>query len=186
MKTLLTGSILLLSIAVVPSVFAKATLPNDDGNGHVVYLDRHNLNCGTKAIQSFRLYRPTKETIGYSYRCGSKSMGKQTHKETRANEDGKGNFIYLDRHKVNCGNYALQSFRLIRPTKSTMAYVYKCGTKHLNRVTNHTTKGTYDGKGHVVYLDRQKSINCGSRSLTAFRLFRPTKTTVAYKFSCGS
>lgn len=121
--------ILLLSIAVAPSAFAKATLPNDDGGGKMYYLDRHKLDCGTRAIQSFRLYRPTSETIGYSYRCGRKSMGNQTHEETRANKDGKGN---------------------------------------------------------VVYLDRQKSINCGGRSLTAFQLFRPTKTTIAYKFSCGS
>ena len=186
MKTLLASSILLLSIAVAPSAFAKATLPNDDGGGKMYYLDRHKLDCGTRAIQSFRLYRPTSETIGYSYRCGRKSMGNQTHEETRANKDGKGNVVYLDRHKVNCKNYALQSFRLIRPTNRTVAYVYKCGTKHLNRVTRHTTKGTYDGKGNVVYLDRQKSINCGGRSLTAFQLFRPTKTTIAYKFSCGS
>lgn len=184
MKKVITLSVLLLSITA-SSVFAAETRANEDGKGNMIYLDRHRLDCGTKAIRSFKLFRPTRDTIAYSYACGSRSMGAGSSKETRANEDGKGNMIYLDRHSVSCGNHALQSFRLFRPTRTTIAYSYKCGTVKLKKITHHETRATDYGKGNMIYLDRQ-NVSCGSRYMTGFKLFRPTPTTVAYKYSCGS
>ena len=191
-KLLLATSILLLSIAIpllsVASQIERVitTSPNDDGNGKMYYLDRHKLDCGASAIRSFKLYRPTKSTIAYAFKCGYKGMGRSTHKETRANDYGIGRMYYLDRHRVDCGSYALQSFRLIRPTKETVAYVYRCGTKRLNLITYHRTKRTAYGSGKVYFLDRQKKINCKESAITGFRLFRPTRKTIAYKYSCGS
>lgn len=167
-----------------PSLFAKETRANEDGKGNSIYLDRHTVSCGTKGMKSFRLFRPTKTTIAYQFHCGSKSMGKRIHKETRANDYGNGNVIYLDRHKVNCGKRALQSFRLIRPTKDTIAYAYQCSSENLQSVTSHETRANEDGKGNIVYLDRHK-VNCGNRYLTGFKLFRPTNDTIAYKYTCG-
>lgn len=41
-----------------------------DGEGQLVYLDRHDVKCDAdEAMSQFKLTRPTPETIGYTYRC---------------------------------------------------------------------------------------------------------------------
>jgi len=44
--------------------------PSDWGGGNIIYLDRQNVNCNDdEVLNAFYLYRPTPETIAYSYRC---------------------------------------------------------------------------------------------------------------------
>jgi len=41
-----------------------------DGEGQLVYLDRHDVKCDAdEAMSQFKLIRPTPDTIGYTYRC---------------------------------------------------------------------------------------------------------------------
>ena len=185
MKNFFVRSLIVFVFATLAlPVFAEETRANLDGKGNMIYLDRHHVSCGNKALSSFGLFRPTSDTIAYKYKCSQTSMGKAVSKETRANLDGGGNMIYLDRHQVDCGDKALLGFRLFRPTKTTVAYLYKCGSKPLSKVSSFETRATIDGGGNVIYLDRQQ-VSCGNNYITSFRLFRPTSSTVAYQYGCG-
>jgi hypothetical protein len=45
--------------------------PSDFGGGNSIYLDRQDIKCNDdEVLNAFYLYRPTPETIAYSYRCG--------------------------------------------------------------------------------------------------------------------
>jgi hypothetical protein len=50
----------------------KNTGSNDWGNNNTIYLDRHTMDCGNKAIGQFRLNRPANNTIMYNYKCSGK------------------------------------------------------------------------------------------------------------------
>jgi len=176
--------VLLVLLITNTIVLAKETRANLDGRGNMVYLDRHHVNCGNRALRSFKLFRPTSNTIAYQYSCSQESMGQPIQKETRADLDGGGNMVYLDRQRVECNNMAILGFKLFRPTSNTVAYMYTCGSKKLNTVQHHETRANLDGRGNVIYLDRQY-VNCGNNYITYFKLFRPTSNTVAYQYGCG-
>jgi hypothetical protein len=105
----------------------KYTGTQTAGGGNTIYLDRHNVNCGSYPITDFKLQRPSKKTIRYEYRCSSKKAGgKCRNTNTGWNKESRYN-IYLDRHKVRCGKYeALTQFRLRRDGKGKFRYNYKC------------------------------------------------------------
>jgi hypothetical protein len=73
----------------------KDTGANDWGGGNSVYLDRHNIECGSDSVLSqFHLSRPSDNQIRYDYTC-KKSNKPLTCRDvtTPANEDGGGNMI---------------------------------------------------------------------------------------------
>ena len=44
--------------------------PSDWGGGHSIYLDRQNVKCNDdEVLNAFFLYRPSENTIAYTYRC---------------------------------------------------------------------------------------------------------------------
>ncbi len=45
---------------------AKRTQADEWGNGHVVFLDRHHLNCGAQALNMIQLFRAHPQQIAYS------------------------------------------------------------------------------------------------------------------------
>jgi hypothetical protein len=49
------------------------TLTNIDGNGEILYLDRHNINCpDNKVLNSIKLVRNSHDSFSYNYKCGDK------------------------------------------------------------------------------------------------------------------
>ena len=105
----------------------KYTKSNDWGGGNTIYLDRHNVNCGSYPITDFRLQRPADDKIRYEYRCSSRKAGGDCRNTTTAwNTESKKN-LYLDRHDVKCNaNEALTRFQLKRDGKGKFRYEYKC------------------------------------------------------------
>jgi hypothetical protein len=105
----------------------KYTKTNDWGGGNTIYLDRHDVNCGSYPITDFKLQRPSNTTIRYEYRCSSKKAGgKCRNLNSGWNKESRYN-IYLDRHKVSCDKHeALTRFRLRRDGKGKFRYDYKC------------------------------------------------------------
>ena len=100
-----------------------ATPLNDEGGGNAVFLDRHDVNCGSSgAISRLHLRRaPNGGRYQYEYACtpvpGLKNC---VNKSTAANDDGRGNMIYLDRHDVSCdANQVLTRVHLTRPSENT-------------------------------------------------------------------
>jgi hypothetical protein len=105
----------------------KNTGSNDWGGGNTIYLDRHNVDCGTKPIARFRLVRPAGNKIRYDYRCSNKSStGVCRNANTGWNQESSRN-IYLDRHNVRCNSdEVITQFKLNRNGKGKFRYDYKC------------------------------------------------------------
>lgn len=111
------------------NTFDKDTGFNDEGNGNLIYLDRHNVDCGIdSALTQFQLTRDGQGKYRYNYKCtSSKKPLKCRDVTTPGNEDGGGNAVYLDRHDLACGDdEVMNRFRLVRPTDNTIQYQFKC------------------------------------------------------------
>lgn len=105
----------------------KNTGTNDWGGGNTVYLDRHNVDCGTKPIAQFKLVRPAGNKIRYDYRCSNRpSTGPCRGANTGWNQESSQN-IYLDRHNVQCNSdEVITQFKLNRNGQGKFRYDYKC------------------------------------------------------------
>lgn len=107
----------------------KDTGFNDEGNGNVIYLDRHNVDCGKDSVLSqFQLTRNGQGKFRYNYTCkSSKAPINCRDVTTPGNDDGRGNAVYLDRHDLTCADDEVMSrFQLVRPTPNTIQYQFKC------------------------------------------------------------
>ena len=109
----------------------KENKMTDDGSGSMVFLDRQNINCGKNYLTQFKMTRkPGGGQYKFSYTCcdipGEADVKKQN---TNFNDDGGGNLIYLDRHKVQCPEpYSLSQWRLKRnaPAFGKIQFEYTC------------------------------------------------------------
>jgi hypothetical protein len=101
---------------------------NSEGNGNAVFLDRHDIKCGTgSALTRFQLARSGGGNYRYNYRCCGGSDATKTCRETNTpyNDDGKGNAVYLDRHDLKCGEGEyLSQLRLVRNPANQRQYRY--------------------------------------------------------------
>ena len=108
---------------------------------------------------------------------------------TPFNNDGGGNFVYLDRHTVDCGqNKMLESVQLMRDrTLNNYRYKYTCCiTPRQCQQETFNTNFTYDGRGNTVYLDRQ-NVQCPNNDyMSSFNLNRNSATgnRVRYIYKC--
>lgn len=108
---------------------SKNTGFNDEGGGNMIYLDRHNIDCGVDGVLSqFKLNRSGQNQYRYDYSClASKKPLQCRDVTTPGNDDGGGNAVYLDRHDISCNDdETVNQFRLVRPTNNTIQYKYKC------------------------------------------------------------
>ena len=107
---------------------------------------------------------------------------------TPYNKDGGGNFVYLDRHQVGCGqNEMMVSMGLVRDSShKNYRYKYTCCTTpypcHQRIVNNPFTD---DGRGNAIYMDRQ-NVQCSNDNLiTFFHLNRNSAhNKVRYTYKC--
>jgi hypothetical protein len=118
--------------------------------------------------------------------CKADPFAKSYPKDTKDNDWGSGNMIYLDRHHVNCGKDGIKSFRLQAPAKTKIDYKYTC----LDGISSNPgpykyTKSNDWGDGNTIYLDRH-NVNCGSYPITDFRLRRPADNKIRYEYRCSS
>ena len=109
----------------------KYTGSNDWGSGNMIYLDRHQVDCGKKPISRFRLTRPAGNKLRYQFRCSNRNAKGDCRKTATGWNTPSNSTIYLDRHNVKCKpNEALTSFRLVHNGKSGGAkkirYDYTC------------------------------------------------------------
>jgi len=166
----------------------KSTKPNHWGGGNSIYLDRHNVDCGNKALKGFHLRRPRGNQINYNYQCGGTTSGASINNNSGTNNWGGGHTLYLDRHKVDCGPNPLHQFKLTRPNRSSVRYDYKCGdSRHAGRCRRANT-GFNQGHRMSIFLDRHK-IRCrNDEVLKSFKLNRQPRTgwpgKMRYDYEC--
>lgn len=125
-------------------------------------------------------------------------------RSTPADEDGgNGEIVYLDRQSVDCAApCAIQSFKLVRPTLSTISYNYQCvcdATKIMSPVSpspmypaslytlfdEGTSRDSGDTAWQTYYLDRHDVTCHASTALQSFALERDnTGKKIRYRYTC--
>lgn len=114
---------------------------HDDGGGNIIFLDRHNVDCGNEALLKFQLRRngPPNyaDLIYYEYHC-TKGLAPmfnncKTH-NTPFQHDGAGNVQFLDRQAPFCGNQQVMTqFKLQRDhgNGNQVRYQFRCCDRKL-------------------------------------------------------
>ena len=103
----------------------------DDGSGSMVFMDRQNIQCGKNYLTQFKMSRkPGGGQYKFTYTCcdipGEADVKTQN---TNFNDDGGGNTVFLDRHRVECPEpYSLSRWALKRnaPTFGKIRFEYTC------------------------------------------------------------
>ena len=162
------------------------TPANDWGEGNIVYLDRHTVDCDDDGLNQFKLGRPQEDQINYSYKCleGINSPA-NINKDTGANDWGEGNSVYLDRHTVDCGDKPIARFVLVRPTEGEIRYDYTCNSKTVSGACRDANTGwNEEGEGNSVYLDRHDAKCNADEVITRFNLVRDGQGKFRYDYKC--
>ncbi len=166
----------------------RSTRPNHWGGGNSIFLDRHNVDCGNKALQGFHLRRPRSNQINYKYQCGGATTGASIHKNSGTNHWGGGHTLYLDRHRVDCGPNPLHQFKLVRPHGSAIRYNYKCGNRRHSGRCRRANTGFNQAHRMSIYLDRHKVRCHNDEVLKKFKLNRQPGTgwpgKMRYDYEC--
>ena len=168
----------------------KHTPWNSEGGGDVVYLDRHNLDCGNShTINYFHLVRNGDGNYRFDYRCCNTPYScRDVWKSTPYNRWGGRGMVYLDRHVVSCGTQYMSSVWL-RRSGDRIWYSYRCcEMTHRRSCYSGHTAWSYDGggsDGNTVYLDRQHLSCYTGYGLTHFHLQRNGgHDHVRYHYTC--
>ena len=107
----------------------KTTPWNEEGGGNAIYLDRHDVDCGSNSvITQIQLGRKGDGNYRYAYTCApSSNTLKCRDATTPLNDEGGGNSIYLDRHDIKCNSdEVLSRIHLARNGKNQYQYEYRC------------------------------------------------------------
>ena len=168
----------------IPTSKVKNTGTNDWGNGNMVYLDRHNLDCGNDGLSQFKLERPSGNTIRYAYTCKEGINSAGTNKNTGSNDWGGGNTVYLDRHNVDCGTKPIAQFKLVRPAGNKIRYNYRCSNRPSTGPCRGANTGWNQESNQNIYLDRH-NVRCNSDEvITQFKLNRNGQGKFRYDYKC--
>lgn len=178
----------------VPFVAGTATSTpwNDVADGMAIYLDRHNMDCGPKALNQI-LYKRNPADLsqfGMQYTCGEGgALDTPIPKNTPWDEDGNGNTIYLDRHDAVCPeNSVMTKLQLARSGNNTWQWQYACAPSKQDLTCRpETTPMDDEGHGHSIYLDRH-NIKCNpNEALSRVRLARdPAGGKYQFEYTCCS
>ena len=163
---------------------------HDDGGGKVYFMDRHNIECGSDALNGFGLIRQPGGRTQYNYLCLKPGHLKTHDKRTRSNWQGHNNgnvnsALHLDRHTVDCNNKPITQFRLHRDGDKKVYYKYKCGNVSTQNNACRDTSTPWDQESDSVhYLDRHYAECNSDEYMTKFRLVRDGKGNFRYNFRC--
>ena len=161
-----------------------------DGGGKVYYLDRHNIECGSDALNGFGLIRQPGGKTQYNYLCLKPGHltkhDKKTNSQYKGSKSGKrSSALYLDRHTVDCNNKPITQFRLHRDGSRRIYYKYKCGNVSTqNNACRETSTPWNQESSSVHYLDRHYAKCNPDEYMTKFKLNRRGNGQFRYDFRC--
>ena len=162
----------------------------------VIYLDRHNVHCPSgQLLKELHLYRPTRTTIAYRYRCvkipGLGPVGTRYTRWRRARRNWS-----LKRHAPECPDgQALSALRVqtrrrripIWPDKWYIRYRYQCRRLGLNfrsGARRVSTPWNNPGRGKLMYLDRHHLQCSDGEVMTQLRLESRGNSDIRYSYRC--
>ncbi len=193
-KTTAGSSGKLLNMCKQPQQYQ--TTADEDGGGHIKYLDRHDVKCPNQnqALTGFRMNRAFNSRIYFTFSCMDVGAdgSKPTSTEMKTNREylDYGQPIFLDRHDVKCpGNSVMKRWHLDREgTKWDFSIHYTCvDLGYDSDVKNHSTGYTENGgdkeaKKVVLHLH---GLNCDDGyALKGFRLSRGGNNQIRFDYSC--
>ena len=171
------------------------TSSNENGEGKVYYLDRHNVSCNIDSlggINGFQLKSINDNgTIQYEYKClnGIDTSDGSDHNTTPDVDGDPPHTVYLDRHTVDCATKPITQFRLHRNSEGDkIFYKYHCAKGPASSTCRDvTTEYNDQGAGNVRYLDRH-AVKCNEGEyLSKFRLDADDNDTTGryrYEYKC--
>ena len=161
-----------------------------DGGGAVYYLDRHNVDCGSDALNQFGLIRQPGGKTQYNFAClnplNLQTKGSYTSPQYKGGRSGKrSSALYLDRHDVNCGDKPITQFGLKRSGSRKIQYKYNCGIVASSDVTCRNTSTPWNTESSSVhYLDRHNAKCNSDEYISRFKLNRNGKGKFRYDYKC--
>ena len=168
----------------------KNTGFNDSGNGQLIYLDRHTLDCSTGPIHDLQLVRDpaNSNNIRYNYHCADGgNFGPVMTRSTPSTSEGANNAKELiGKHLIQCDPQSvLSKIRLTRDGNGKFHYDYSClPSKTQMTCTKYTTGANDDGNGSTFWLDRH-NISCpADESLSQLQLVQSGDNKYKYEYSC--
>jgi hypothetical protein len=179
------------SLAAVPDTHfvadaTKQTAPDANGNGNVIFLDRHNIDCVNKPMNGLQLVNEPDSKIRYNYKCSSGNISGQPFIKT-TEWNTRDNVIHLDRHAIDCGSGAvLSQLKLENSADNKMRYSYTCiPTTNSLTCREVSTALNDDGEGNSIFLDRHNVTCNNDEVLQKLKLVTdPVQKKYQYKYTC--
>lgn len=165
------------------------TRANAWGDGHVIFLDRHDVYCNSdEVMQGWHFHRPSPTTIAYEFKCKKvDNPGKITEHYTDLNEYRDYGTNYLDRHRLSCPTgSALNGFHQIsREDIVKIQIFYKCIEVNVVECSSTSTKESVahaygDTRFPSIYLDRQPVQVADDEAITGYQLHTRYASKIAY------
>jgi hypothetical protein len=109
----------------------KTTSWNSEGGGQVIFLDRHNIDCGEKStLSGFSLNRKGDGNFQYKYSCLPSKEALTCRKANTELTTIETSAKTLDKHNINCNSdEALSQIQLHTATDGKIQYKYTCCKK---------------------------------------------------------
>lgn len=151
-----------------------------DGNGSVLALKNHKIDCGLDAVlQGFHLIRPDQKNLSYELWCKTTTLINKAHVQQIATaflstEVLTGNLStnFLDRHLVKCPTgFALQAFKLeiYQASFEKIRYIGTCVETKASTCEQARTEATVGGSSSI-FLESQTILLKENQVLTEFKL----------------
>lgn len=171
-----------LSNKVVSSRYSHRT--NSNENAHeLIYLDRHNLDCGGDPIAKFQM----RGDRGYDYECMALPLPSIKINYHNNGYHADNNLIYYDRQSIFCPHGSFMTQFYGRAHHGNFGYEARCtkyDSSHVECSTHYTGYNEATDKT-IVYLDRH-DVNCPQD--TALQGFKGQSSggQIRYEYNCCS
>ena len=166
----------------------RSTRANNWGGGNSIFLDRHNVDCGNKALKGFHLRRPRGNQLQYKYQCGGATTSAGIRKDSGTNHWGGGHTLYLIAIGWIVAPTLFTNSNWFALNHHSIRYNYKCGNRRHSGRCRALNTGFNQGHRMSIYLDRHK-IRChNDEVLKSFKLNRQPRTgwpgKMRYDYEC--
>ena len=149
--------------AVFTGSLYSANTGRNTNSKQIIYLDRHDVNCGDNYITRFRV----SGNIRIDYHCMAMDNFNNgphfvTNRVTSWTWGGEHGCDHLDRQSVYCpSNELLSRYEMITARGYRFAYKYKCGRRNWQSLSCSSHSTNYNDYENLQWLDRH-DVSCDS------------------------
>jgi hypothetical protein len=143
----------------------SANSGNNQNSNQIIYLDRHNVNCGSNYLTRFRV----SGAIRIDYHCMAMDNFNNGHNHgvtqyTSYAHGGAHKVNYLDRQSIYCpADQLLSQYKMQTAWGYRFRYQYTCGKRNWQSLTCSSHSTSWNDFDSLKYLDRH-DVNCDGQS----------------------